>query len=172
MGDHVHPNAKYVFTTGERVHDWILRQQIPDADDGRSYNTKRRWRVECTLCGTRVTLPQYYMTRKNPKKNCGCSRRGLPTQFPLEYSSWYMMNVRCYDPKHRHFKRYGGRGISVCAEWRNGQPDGFKNFVEYMHRVCGKRQPHLSLDRIRNGGNYEPGNVRWATAVEQRANQG
>lgn len=88
---------------------------------------------------------------------------------PLEYRVWVMMHVRCEDPKHIAFKHYGGRGITVHSEWhkKNGK-DGFKAFLEHV----GKR-PSLkySLDRINNDGSYVPGNVRWATAKEQRANQ-
>ena len=73
------------------------------------------------------------------------------------------MKRRCYDPKRRYFKVYGGRGITVCAKWR----DSFKAFLADM----GPR-PSLghSIDRIDNDGNYEPGNCRWATDEEQGLN--
>jgi hypothetical protein len=69
------------------------------------------------------------------------------------------MTWRCEDPLK---KNYHGRGIAVCDRWRNS----FTNFLADM----GPRPAGRSLDRINNDGNYEPGNCRWATNHEQRAN--
>lgn len=71
-----------------------------------------------------------------------------------EYSSWLNMKHRCYYEKHGSFHRYGGRGITVCPEWKNS----FLAFYEYMGK---KPNPKYELDRIDNGGNYEPGNCQW-----------
>jgi hypothetical protein len=65
---------------------------------------------------------------------------------------WKLIQRRCYDPKCDKFKYYGGRGITVCQEWR----DSFEVFVS----AVGLRPPGLTIDRIRNDGNYEPGNVK------------
>ena len=75
------------------------------------------------------------------------------------------MRQRCRDPKSRWFKNYGGRGVSVCERWLNS----FSAFLADM----GEPPPGLTLDRWpNNDGNYEPGNCRWATRAEQRANRG
>ena len=58
---------------------------------------------------------------------------------------------------------YGGRGIVVCQRWR----ESFENFIADM----GIPEPHLSIDRKDVNGNYEPGNCRWATALEQSQNK-
>jgi hypothetical protein len=82
-----------------------------------------------------------------------------------EYRAWYNMIQRCYNPKHRAYKWYGGRGITVCDRWRNS----FYKFVMdvgFKPNVSG-----FSLDRINNDGNYEPGNCRWATHIEQNHNK-
>lgn len=73
------------------------------------------------------------------------------------------MISRCHDPRDASFERYGGRGISVCIEWR----ESFEAFALHV----GDRPLGMSLDRINNSGNYEPGNVRWATPKEQANNR-
>jgi hypothetical protein len=66
---------------------------------------------------------------------------------------------RCNNKKSEKYPRWGGRGISVCKRWF----ESFENFVSDM----GEKPDGLSLDRIDNDGNYEPGNCRWSTQKEQ-----
>jgi len=86
-----------------------------------------------------------------------------------EYAALRSAVNRCHREKDAGFIRYGARGISVCERWRFGEGgrSGFECFLEDMGR---KPSPELSLDRINNDGNYEPGNCRWATDHEQRTN--
>ena len=72
------------------------------------------------------------------------------------------MRDRCNNPKNKRWKHYGGRGIKFCERWND-----FAKFIEDI----GERPPGKTLDRIDNDGDYEPGNVRWATSKEQTANQ-
>lgn len=79
------------------------------------------------------------------------------------YNSWVQMKQRCFNTRSRWYPSYGGRGITVCDRWR----DDFHAFISDM----GPRPtPEHSIDRIDNDGNYEPGNCRWATQLEQRRN--
>ena len=78
------------------------------------------------------------------------------------YRSWQNMKTRCLNSNHPQFKDWGGRGIKVCERWMD-----FANFLEDM----GEKPEGLTLDRINNDGNYEPGNCRWATRKQQVQNQ-
>jgi hypothetical protein len=88
------------------------------------------------------------------------------------YVSWCAMKDRCTRPKNKSWKDYGGRGIRVCERWLNS----FENFLaDVGPRPEGKTKDGkalYSIDRFpNNDGDYEPGNVRWATRDQQKANQ-
>jgi hypothetical protein len=104
---------------------------------------------------------------------CGCLNRELVVQRHLkhgeaklrtaEYRAWASMLDRCNNPNRKHYKYYGGRGIKVCERWMT-----FANFLADMGR---RPSPLHSIDRWPNpDGDYEPGNCRWATRMQQRHN--
>lgn len=81
-----------------------------------------------------------------------------------EYRVWSNMIQRCHNTKAPGFKDYGGRGISVCAAWRN-------SFWKFLRDVGERPFPEAQLDRRDNNGNYEPDNCRWVTPTENMRNR-
>lgn len=82
-----------------------------------------------------------------------------------EHKHWRAMINRCHKPSDPGYPVYGARGICVCQRWRN-------SFLDFLTDMGRKPSPEHSLDRYPNNkGNYEPGNVRWATRKEQNRNR-
>lgn len=80
------------------------------------------------------------------------------------YKCYHAMKNRCSNPNNESYYRYGGRGISVCAEWLNG----FDEF--YSWALANGYSDNLTIDRIDNDGNYCPENCRWISIKQQMTN--
>lgn len=81
------------------------------------------------------------------------------------YGIWLQMKNRCYNLKTERYPDYGGRGITICNEWK----DDFKAFYDWA--MSHGYQENLTIDRINNDGNYEPSNCRWITRERQAINK-
>jgi hypothetical protein len=134
---------------------------------GQNSRRNSTWLCECE-CGERKVIVRNSLTSGH-SKSCGClhsvaggeavNRKRTP-----EYSAWCSMIARCEVKKDKKWPDYGGRGISVWPGWRHD----YKAFLAHVGR---RPTPDHSLDRRDNDGNYEPGNVRWATRLEQANNK-
>jgi len=128
------------------------------------------WLCHCD-CGTSHSVQRGNLGSGHVT-SCGCAQKELTSLRKTthgesktpEYQAWIRMRQRCLDPDIDNYANYGGRGISVSPDWVN-------DFPRFLTDVGPKPTPKHSLDRIDVNGNYEPGNVRWATAREQQWNQ-
>lgn len=100
------------------------------------------------------------------ERNRAAASRGGATTHPL-FSHWAAAMNRCYNPAAGNYRWYGGRGISVWEGWY----DDPGAFIAYIEENLGSRPPGMSLDRIDNDGNYEPGNLKWSTPAERARNR-
>lgn len=81
------------------------------------------------------------------------------------YRIWGCMKTRCLNKNDEHFPLYGGRGITICDEWKHD----FQAFYDWA--MANGYQDNLTIDRIDVNGNYEPSNCRWLTRQEQNFNK-
>ena len=124
------------------------------------YGRSRYWAV-CT-CGL---IHEYEAMKLRSGHTRSCGQCNWNKKQPVEYAAWRNMNERCRNPKHQKWEHYGARGILVCEEWQN-------SFAQFFLYIGPKPFEEFSLDRYPNkDGNYEPGNVRWATYYEQNHNR-
>lgn len=122
-------------------------------------------------CGNEVIVRLTHM-RSGNSKSCGCLQSEVRKVSSLKhgsstsrlYRTWNRMRQRCTNPRNNNFLRYGARGISVCKEW-----DDFMAFEKWSH--ANGYATDLTIDRINNNGNYEPGNCRWTTLAVQMVNK-
>lgn len=146
--------------TGRSFGLWTVVERRPHRHE------TTRWLCRCA-CGTEreVTGPNLY---QNKSLGCGCNRQHHTTHGHASrsgrtptYRIWKNVHSRC-KPEYKQASDYFERGIRVCERWNT-----FENFLADM----GERPTDaLSIDRIDNDGNYEPGNCRWTTAAVQRRN--
>lgn len=165
-------SRKAIDLTGQQFGRLTIIERAP------SRAGKTRWRCKCECGEVRDVLTMHL--RSGSSRSCGCfgreqsaldwkkrgmsrARRKHGLSHSREWNAWSNAKRRCYDPTNSRFRYYGARGIGMCQEWRN-------NFAAFFAHI-GPCPPGYSLDRVNNDGNYEPGNVRWATRAQQAQNK-
>lgn len=121
----------------------------------------------CPLCNSEYTAGLASIV-VGTSKSCGCQMNNAKRTHGMakapEYKIWFKMKNRCFNKEAHNYKWYGAKGISICDRWMK-----FENFIADVGR---RPSPKHSMDRFPdNKGNYEPGNVRWATSKEQQRNR-
>lgn len=134
-------------------------------DAGANRHGKKLWRLRCD-CG-QETVAVAAQVKAGKTKSCGHLRAAGNNRIHGQrgtrlYTIWCNMKARCGNKNHAAYKNYGGRGIQVCAEW--------KEFSVFSRDVGEPISSTATLDRINNDGNYEPGNVRWVERLVQARN--
>lgn len=137
------------------------------------HGTSHLWNCVCT-CGNIIRAYGGNL-RKGNTRSCGCLQKEVTAKRSITHGLttnrrrnklmgiWGGMHKRCANKKCKEWKHYGARGISVCWRWNS-----FENFHNDMFSTW---KDGLTLDRINNDGNYEPGNCRWATYTQQANNR-
>lgn len=173
----------HINAIGRIVDDIQIMEQVGTKE---YYDKKTKWthhypiyKVKCLKCGI-----EKEMLMSNIRKHHGTKHddfKHIISQYVSDrsdpvyrsfYTKWRNINSRCYDERNNRYELYGARGIRVCDRWR----ESFLNFFYDMWNSFNEAVKeygidNVSIDRIDVNGNYEPGNVRWATDEEQANNK-
>ena len=142
----------------------LVKKRVGTTTDGHILSA---WLCDC---GTKARVA-YSRVKCGTTVSCGCyalerllaSRTTHGGRYTPEYSSWQAMKRRCLNPDDKDYPRYGGKGVTICRLWQ-------RSFMAFLAHI-GKRPDGTTLDRIKTTQGYKPGNVRWATSIEQGRNR-
>lgn len=160
--------AQFLDLTGQRFGRLTVQELVQRDSAANGYVTK--WKCRCDCGGTTITRTA--CLRNGTTRSCGCLRSELSAarkrvhngKGTRLYAIWKGICSRCHNTHRSCYDRYGGRGISMCDEWRD-----FATFREWAH--ANGYNDKLSIDRIDNNGGYTPENCRWVDDYAQAHNK-
>ena len=157
----VYTMGKFIDLTGKRFGRLTV---VERAENKNGYTM---WKCKCD-CGNETVVYGAHLSG-GKTKSCGCLCLEKISKHSLcdthLYRIWASMKDRCYNAKAQPYERYGGRGITVCDEWKND----FTTF--YNWAMSNGYSDDLTIDRIDVNGNYEPSNCRWVDVITQANNK-
>jgi hypothetical protein len=162
---------RFIDMVGQRFERLVVVEHL-----GRHHHGSL-WLCRCD-CGNETRTVRSSLVN-GTAKSCGCYRsdrmstltykhgeRGGEKRQKVspEYKAWDSIKQRCFNPADKAWEWYGGRGITMCPEWR-------EDFAAFLAHIGERPTARHSIDRINGDRGYEPGNVRWANWNEQANNR-
>lgn len=161
--------------TGKRFGMLTVMKQVGFTERNKHGLRYALWLCKCD-CGNQRILNTGTLTRTTYNHSCGClgekhlkeitNQRIMHGMTGTRLMGCYKgMMSRCYRNKDVHYRAYGGRGITVCDEWKNNKKSFFEWALTHGYR------DDLTIERIDVNGNYEPSNCTWIPKSEQYENK-